>query len=118
MTPTKPVEGGTSPTVDPSTSAPAGAGSNTITSATPAPIPVAQVADPQQTLAGATVKDSNGAKIGEVKAVRLTADGKVASVSVGVGARTVALQPSRLKYVQAENTITSDQSRAEIERQR
>jgi hypothetical protein len=110
MTQTAPVEGGTTPT------APAGA--NTIATAPAAPIPVTQVANPQQTLAGATVKDSSGAKIGEVKSVRVTSDGKVASVSVGVGARTVALQPARLKYVQAENTITTDQSRAEIERQR
>lgn len=112
MTQTAPVEGGTTVASPP-------AGANTLAaSPAPASIPVMQVANPQQTLAGATVKDSSGAKIGEVKAVRLTADGKVASVSVGVGSRTVALQPARLKYVQAENTITSDQSRAEIERQR
>jgi hypothetical protein len=118
MTQTAPVEGGAAPTADPSTNTPAGTGTNTIATAPTAPIPLAQVANPKQTLAGATVKDSTGAKIGEVKSVRLTSDGKVASVSVGVGTRTVALQPSRLKYVQAENTITSDQSRAEIERQR
>ncbi len=89
---------------------PTDTGANTIAAAPLAPIPVAQVSNPKQTLAGATVKDDAGAKVGEVKAVRLTADGKVASVSVSVGTRTVALQPSRLKYLQAENTITSDQS--------
>lgn len=81
-------------------------------------IPLAQVRDPQQVLAGATVKDRAGQSIGEVRAVRMTSDGKIAAVTIDTGARTVALQPTRLKYVQAENTVVSDQSKAEIQRQR
>jgi hypothetical protein len=69
-------------------------------------------------LAGATVKDRAGQSIGEVRAVRMTPDGKIAAVTIDTGARTVALQPTRLKYVQAENTVVSDQSKAEIQRQR
>jgi hypothetical protein len=126
MTPTRPVDGGGPAEVDPSTLAPTTTGTNTIIGA-PAQqtspnasisVPLAQVRDPQQVLAGATVKDRAGQSIGEVSAVRMTPDGKIAAVTVDTGARTVALQPTRLKYVQAEKTLVSDQSKAEIQRQR
>jgi len=122
MTQTRPVDGGAPTTVDPSTLAPTTTGANTIiapaqTNASVS-VPLAQVRDPQQALAGAAVKDRAGQSIGEVSAVRMTPDGKIAAVSVNTGARTVALQPTRLKYVQAENTLVSDQSKAEIQRQR
>jgi hypothetical protein len=126
MTQTRPVDGGAPTTVDPSTLAPTTTGTNTIIAAPAqqtAPnasisVPLAQVRDPQQVLAGATVKDRAGQAIGEVSAVRMTPDGKIAAVTVATGTRTVALQPSRLKYVQAENTLVSDQTKAEIQRQR
>jgi hypothetical protein len=112
MTQTRPVGGDATTTT----------GTNTIVAA-PAPnasisVPLAQVRNPEQALAGATVKDRAGQSIGEVKAVRMTPDGKIAAVTVDTGVRTVALQPTRLKYVQAENTVVSDQSKAEIQRQR
>jgi hypothetical protein len=126
MTPTRPVDGGGPTTVDPSTLAPTTTGTNTIIAAPAqqtAPnasisVPLAQVRDPEQALPGATVKDRAGQSIGEVSAVRMTPDGKIAAVTVDTGARTVALQPTRLKYVQAENTLVSDQTKAEIQRQR
>jgi hypothetical protein len=123
MTQTRPVDGGAPTTVDPSTLAPTTTGTNTIVAPVPqttpsASVPLAQIPNPEQALAGATVKDRAGQSIGEVKAVRMTADGKIAAVTVDTGARTVALQPTRLKYVQAENTLVSDQSKAEIQRQR
>jgi hypothetical protein len=126
MTQTRPVDGGASTVVDPSTLAPTTTGTNTIIAApaqqaapsTPTSVPLAQLRDPEQVLAGATVKDRVGQSIGEVRAVRMTPDGRIAAVTVDTGARTVALQPARLKYVQAENTVVSDQSKAEIQRQR
>lgn len=121
MTETRPVEGGAPTVIDPSTLAPTTTGANTIIAApapdTPVSIPVAQVRNPA-ILTGAEVKDRAGQSIGEVKAVRMTPTGTIAAVTVDTGARTVALQPARLKYVQAENTIVSDQSKAEIQRQR
>lgn len=124
MTQTRPVEGGAPTVVDPSTLAPTTTGANTIIAAPAsqtAPnvsvgVPVAEVRNPQS-LKGVEVKDRAGQSIGEVQAVRLTADGKIAAVTVDTGTRTVALQPARLKYVQAENTVVSDQSKAEIQRQ-
>jgi hypothetical protein len=78
-------------------------------------VPVAHVSDPS-VLTGAAVKDRAGQSIGEVRAVRLTPDGEIAAVTVDTGARTVALQPARLRYVQAENAVVSDLSKAEIQR--
>jgi hypothetical protein len=81
-------------------------------------VPLAQLSNPEQTLAGATVKDRAGQSIGEVQSVRMASDGRIAAVTVDTGTRTVALQPARLQYVQAENALVSDQSKAEIQRQR
>ena len=85
---------------------------------TPAPaagIKLDAVQNPKQTLRGAAVKDSKGDAIGEVKSVQLDASGKVAAVNVGVGSKTVALKADTLTFVQAENTLISTQSKAEIE---
>lgn len=88
--------------------------------ATPAPAPAAgikldQVQNPKTTLRGAAVKDSKGDAVGEVKSVQLDTSGKVAAVNVGVGSKTIALKADTLTFVQAENTIVSTQSKAEIE---
>jgi hypothetical protein len=74
-----------------------------------------QVQSPKTTLRGASVKDSKGDAIGEVKSVQLDASGKVAAVNVSVGSKTVALKADTLTYMQAENTIVSTQTKAEIE---
>ncbi len=102
MTATTPVEGGM----------PASADTNAAPAATA--IALSEVQNPKQTLAHATVKDIKGEAVGEVKSVRVGKDGKVASVSVAVGKRTFALKSDTLTYVQAENTIMSQQSKAEI----
>jgi len=87
---------------------------------TMAPAPAAgikldEVQNPRQTLRGAAVKDSKGDAIGEVKSVQLDAAGKVAAVNVGVGSKTVALKADTLTFVQAEKTLISTQSKAEID---
>ncbi|MBI1212580.1 MAG: hypothetical protein GC190_14040 [Alphaproteobacteria bacterium] len=74
-----------------------------------------QVQNPKTTLKGATVKDSKGDAIGEVKSVRLDTGGKVAAVDVKMGSKTVALNANTLSYMQAENTLISTQSKAEIQ---
>jgi hypothetical protein len=74
-----------------------------------------QVQSPKTTLRGASVKDSKGDAIGEVKSVQVDASGKVAAVNVTVGSKTVALKADTLTYMQAENTIVSTQTKAEIE---
>jgi hypothetical protein len=83
----------------------------------PAPVGIklSEVQNPKTTLRGATVKDSKGDAIGEVKSVQVAADGKVSAVNVTVGTRTVALKANTLSYMQAENTLVSTQSKAEIE---
>ena len=106
MTQTSPVEGG----------APATQGA--ATSPAPVGIAIAEVENPKTTLAHATVKDVKGEAVGEVKSIRVGKDGKVAAVNVTVGKRTYALKPDTLTYMQAENTITSQQSKAEITKAR
>ena len=76
--------------------------------------PVADVQNPKQTLVGAKVKDSKGEAVGEVKSVKLGTDGKIASVNVSFGSRTIALKADGLSYAQADNTVTSPQSKDEI----
>jgi hypothetical protein len=87
--------------------------------ATVAPAPAAginlnDVQSPKTTLKGAAVKDSKGDAIGEVKSVQLDAAGKVAAVNVSIGGKDVALKANTLTYMQAENTLVSTQSKAEI----
>lgn len=77
--------------------------------------PVSQVQNPGKTLVGAKVKDSKGEAIGEVKSVKLGPDGKVASVDVNVGTRTVAIEAKSLTYAQADNTLTTTKTKAEIQ---
>ena len=70
----------------------------------------------QQTIVGAKVKDNKGEAVGEVKSVKLGADGKIASVNVAVGSKTIALKADGLSYAQADNTLTSQQSKADIQK--
>jgi hypothetical protein len=72
------------------------------------------VQSPKTTLKGAKVQDSKGEAVGEVKSVQLGADGKVAAVNVEVGGKTVALKAETLTYAQADNTLHSTQTKAEI----
>ena len=68
-----------------------------------------------KTIVGAKVKDSKGEAVGDVKSVKLGPDGKIASVDVTVGKRTIALQASSLTYAQADHSLTSAQTKAEIQ---
>lgn len=77
--------------------------------------PLTEVQNANKTLVGAKVQDSKGEAVGEVKSVKLGPDGKVASVDVTVGKRTIALQADSLTYAQADNTLTSAQTKAEIQ---
>ena len=77
-------------------------------------IKLSEVQNPKTTLRGASVKDSKGDSIGEVKSVQIASDGKVAAVNVTVGTKTVALKADTLSYMQAENTLISTQSKSEI----
>jgi sporulation protein YlmC with PRC-barrel domain len=85
---------------------------------TPAPTagqPLTDVQNANKTLLGAKVQDSKGEALGEVKSVKLGPDGKVASVDVKIGTKTVALQANSLTYAQANNTLISAQTKAEIQ---
>ena len=89
------------------------------TPASPPPaegIALSEVKNPKETLANVTVKDSKGEAIGEVKSVKVATNGKLTSIRVAVGTRTVALKLSTLKFMQAENTIVSQQSKAQIQK--
>jgi hypothetical protein len=81
----------------------------------PAGQPLTDVTNANQTLVGAKVKDSKGEAVGEVKSVKLGPDGKVATVDVTVGKRTIALEATSLTYAQADNSLTSAQTKAEIQ---
>jgi hypothetical protein len=80
-----------------------------------AAIPLSDVENPEQTLVRKQVKDSKGEAIGEVQSVALNADGTVQMVTVKTGTATVAMEASDLKYAQADATIISEKSKAEIE---
>jgi hypothetical protein len=86
------------------------------TPADQAATPLTDVQNANSTLVGAQVKDNKGEAVGEVKSVQLGSDGKVASINVAVGSRTVALQASSLSYASAEKTVTSTQTKAEIQK--
>jgi hypothetical protein len=98
---------------------PAGAPAATPAPATmPAPVagkPLADIQNPKQALVGAKVNDSKGEAVGEVKSVKLGPDGKVASVSVGIGTKTYALEANSLTFAEADKTLTSAQTKAEIQ---
>jgi hypothetical protein len=94
---------------------PAPAGPMTTTPAPTAGQPLTDVQNANKTLVGAKVQDSKGEAVGEVRAVKLGPDGKVASVDVKIGNKTVALQANSLTYAQANNTLTSAQTKAEIQ---
>lgn len=85
---------------------------------TPAPTagqPLTDVQNANKTLLGAKVQGSKGEAVGEVKSVKLGPNGKVASVDVKIGTRKVALKADSLTYAQADNTLTSAQTTAEIQ---
>jgi PRC-barrel domain len=77
--------------------------------------PLTNVQD-QQVLVGAKVQDNKGEAVGEVESVKVGPDGKVASVNVSVGEKTIALKADSLTYAQADNTLTSKQSKADIQK--
>jgi hypothetical protein len=72
------------------------------------------ISEPERTLVSARVRDPSGVDIGEVRSVAVGPDGKVASVNVTVGGRTIALKADSLSYAAADNALTSVQSKAEI----
>lgn len=74
------------------------------------------VVNPKQTLRGAHVTDAKGEAVGEVSSVQIGNDGKIASLKVAVGTKTVALNAEGLTYQQANNTIVSAKTKAEIEK--
>jgi sporulation protein YlmC with PRC-barrel domain len=102
-----------------SESAPAPGDQATTTDATTtqaaAAIPLTDVQNPEQTLVRKPVKDSKGEAIGEVQSVALNADGTVQMVTVKTATATVAMEASDLKFAQADSTIISDKTKAEIE---
>ena len=112
--------GQTAPADMPSSQTPSGAAPSAApmpadqTQQTGPTIKLSEVQNPKTTLRGATVKDSKGDSIGEVKSVQLAPDGKVAAVNVTVGTKTVALKADTLSYAQAQNTLISTQTKAEI----
>ena len=110
---------GTPPISSSSLLSPAAApAADTSPSSTATAIALTEVQNPKQALAHATVKDSKGEAIGEVKSIKVAGNGKLTSIRVAVGKRTVALKLDTLTYVQAENTIMSQQSKAEIQKTR
>lgn len=78
--------------------------------------PLADVPNARTVLMNAKVKDNKGEMVGEVKRVTLGPDGKIASLAVHTGARTVTLKADGLMFAQADKTIQSTQSKDEIQK--
>lgn len=92
------------------------------TSSTEAGIALIDVNDPQNTLAKASVQDSQGNSIGAVQNVVIGSNGKPTEVNVEVGSflgegnKVVAFKAAKLKFQQDRNilvtTMTKDQIKA------
>lgn len=84
-----------------------------------AEVSLSQVSNPQETLAKASVQDSQGNSIGPVQTVVVGSNGKPTAVKVDVGSflgtasKVVAIKASKLKFQQDNNilvtTMTKDQ---------
>ena len=77
--------------------------------------PLTEVQKPKEAFVGARVTDNKGDAVGEVRAVKLGPDGKIASVDVNVGTKIVVLKADSLTYAEADKTLTSKQTKAEIQ---
>jgi hypothetical protein len=64
---------------------------------------------------GARVVDFKGDAIGEVESVKVDTEGKIAAVNVDVGEETVALEADGMTYAEAANSVTTQQSKKEID---
>ncbi len=86
--------------------------------AAPAPkpgTPLADVQKPKEVFVGARVNDNKGDAVGEVRAVKLGPDGKIAAVDVHVGTKIVVLKADSLTYAEGDKTLTSKQTKTEIQ---
>jgi sporulation protein YlmC with PRC-barrel domain len=75
---------------------------------------VTEIADHERLL-GARVVDFKGDAIGEVESVKVDTDGRIAAVNVDVGEETVALEAEGMTYAEASNSVTTQQSKKEID---
>lgn len=78
-------------------------------------MPLTDVQKQKEALVGAKVKDNKGEAVGEVKAVKLGPDGKIAAVDVDVGTKVVVLKADSLTYAEGDKTLTSKQTKTEIQ---
>jgi hypothetical protein len=81
------------------------------------PTPVTSLSDAKSKLASKSVKDSQGAAIGEVKSVEMDSSGQPQTVRVSLtkNKRTVAIPASSLNYDSTSGTIQASMSKTEIE---
>ena len=78
--------------------------------------PASQVSSPETTLASATVQDSNGQSIGQVKSVKTSSGGKASSVAVSLSSagKVVSIKASKLRYDPSGNVLKASLSSTEI----
>jgi hypothetical protein len=78
--------------------------------------PVTSLSDAKSKLASATVKDSQGTSIGQVKSVETGSGGMVQSVRVALskGKRTVAIPASSLSFDSTSGTVQASMTQSEI----
>jgi hypothetical protein len=80
--------------------------------------PATQVTSPETTLASATVQDSSGQSVGQVRSVK-TSGGKASSIAVslsgaGGAGKVVSIKASKLRYDPSGNTLQASLSSTEI----
>ncbi|MGQ0741010.1 MAG: hypothetical protein ACT4OG_01760 [Alphaproteobacteria bacterium] len=73
------------------------------------------VANPEQTLANATVQDKSGAAVGQVKQVVLSKNGKPTEVYIQVEGKVVMVKAAQLKFHKDTNVVMTTMTKAEIE---
>jgi hypothetical protein len=83
-------------------------------------VPLDEVAQPERTLARATVQTSKGERIGEVRAVVIGSNGAPTAVNVtttgllGLGTLTKSIKADDLVYVRDRKVLVSRLTKAEI----
>lgn len=78
------------------------------------------VANPQTTLASASVENQQGESLGSIKSITVGSDGKASAVNLEVAStagmnKTVAVDASKFTYLADKNTLVASLSKSDVD---
>ena len=82
---------------------------------------VSEVANPQTTLASASVENEQGESLGSIKSITVASDGKASAVNIevasvsGTGNKTVAVDASKFTYLPEKNVLVASLGKSDLE---